>query len=784
MATLNLPKPVKTYAEEDILRPKVNGTSSNGNGGGKGHDGEDGQDQEMEFRPPRPSDNLKAGIIYPPKEIRAIVDKTAAAVNKSPTPSQLEQKIRDLQKTDPKFSFLNTDDPYHQYYRFMREKLLEDAEDQARGIQVATPVTGKKEEKKEESAYEPRAWEFKVDLPGVTAMDLDILRLTALFHARRGRSFLSSLSMREGRNYQFDFLRPTHSLYGYYNRMVESYQKIMQPPPGLIERLVKESVDSEIKWKTLDEALNRAEWERSRRKRQDEETAKREEEVKAFAAIDWQDFVVVETIEFTQNDMSLELPPPTSVDKLRSMSMAEKRMASMVMEETGAGPTGPTGLIPPAQQALEIQMAEEEAEEVRLQRLKAEQEQARAREVQRAAMQQKGVKIKTDYVPKGIQRQTEVLMSKCPNCGQLIPENELTEHIRIELLDPKWKEQKRVLDMRKAQSQQMQQGTDVSASLRNLAQARTDLFGDEIDEAERRRREEEEKQKRREREKIIWDGHTNSAQKTESTFQDKFTLDEQIKQMHTRIGVVERTDNGPGPQIGPGVLSLPVKEVEKQQADLPIIPNRTNLPPALAASLPKIGGGTAYEGSTISAEPTGPTTKEYYEPIIPSNSPLAPTSSTTINPTSGPSIHPSRLAAMSTTSTQPHGQIRQREEDVSQQQQQFKRPRIEKLPMGQYYSEIDWMSLHPEPISLSIQLPNMPEKPEWKLNGSIITISDLSVSTLVSTLRERIKRTVDAELPISRLKLDYGGKTLNNASTLASFNLDEGDLVVMSVRKK
>jgi hypothetical protein len=46
----------------------------------------------------------------------------------------------------------------------------------------------------------------------------DILRLTALFTARSGRKFTSDLAARESRNYQFDFLRPTHSLFGYFNR--------------------------------------------------------------------------------------------------------------------------------------------------------------------------------------------------------------------------------------------------------------------------------------------------------------------------------------------------------------------------------------------------------------------------------------------------------------------------------------------------------------------------------------------------------------------------------------
>jgi splicing factor 3A subunit 1 len=55
---------------------------------------------------------------------------------------------------------------------------------------------------------------------------------------------------------------------------------------------------------------------------------------------------------------------------------------------------------------------------------------------------------------------------------------------------------------------------------------------------------------------------------------------------------------------------------------------------------------------------------------------------------------------------------------------------------------------------------------------------------LVSTLRDRIVSLIGAQLPISRMRLDYGSKVLSNASTLASVNLDEGDMVALSIRKK
>ena len=96
---------------------------------------------------------------------------------KSPTPELLEDKIREHQKNDPKFSFLTAEDPYYQYYKYMLEKAREDAEDLAKGIVKqqaadAAAAAKKKEEEITTTATEPRAHEFRVDLPGVTAHDL------------------------------------------------------------------------------------------------------------------------------------------------------------------------------------------------------------------------------------------------------------------------------------------------------------------------------------------------------------------------------------------------------------------------------------------------------------------------------------------------------------------------------------------------------------------------------------------------------------------------------------
>jgi splicing factor 3A subunit 1 len=125
-------------------------------------------------------------------------------------------------------------------------------------------------------------------------------------------------------------------------------------------------------------------------------------------------------------------------------------------------------------------------------------------------------------------------MAICPNCQQSIPESEISEHIRIELLDPRWREQKQLLEQRKTQQALLTQNADVTGSLKQLANARTDLFGTAEEEEKRKQQEEEERAARRAKEAIIWDGHTASKASTLETFSSRFNLDEQIAAIHRK----------------------------------------------------------------------------------------------------------------------------------------------------------------------------------------------------------------------------------------------------------
>ncbi|KAJ9119070.1 hypothetical protein QFC22_003561 [Naganishia vaughanmartiniae] len=771
---------------------------------------------------------LLANIIYPSREIRSIIDKTAVHIAKSPLPQQLEDKIREHQKNDPKFSFLRDSDPFNRYYRYMIERVKEEGEEVvAQGAAVGMPSTGgveggdekardqaekereeiKQREQKRalEKLKEPEQWEFAVELPNVTQADLDILRLTALFVARRGRAFLTALSVKEGRNPQFDFLRPTHSLFGYFNRTVENYSRIINPPPSMLERLAKESQD---KWSVLSRARNRAAWEKVAQDKEAKRKAEKEEEAVAFASIDWDDFAVVQTIEFTSTDQTIDLPPPTTVQAMQMLNLNERRMAAMIVEENVQKAQQEQEQAP---QEEDVDMHEEsEDEETR----KEQAELDRARAIQAKALGQAGMKIKKDYVPRS-RKTAGVATTICPYCKQAIPETEISEHIRIELLDPKWKEQKQLLDQKKSQAAQLFQNADVSGSLKQLASARTDLFGTAEDEERRKKQEEEDRAARRAKETIVYDGHLASKTRTLDSFAKNFNLDGQIEAIHKKNQLLPRdASNTVGPQLG--------------------TPGPAAIPPVLAAGAATPGGSTAFSGSIISAGPSAPSAPAAMLPqyngaggympypdqpaFDPSmfgmpSMPAQGTPSTMMGtpgamglpprPMDGAGttgIHPSRLAAMGGAGAaspmgmppamgspmgmppQLAGQTRPFEADGQSGQGDAKRPRIEKLPGGQFYPESDWIRMHPDPITLSVRLPSIPDKPEWKLNGAIIEIPDMPVTYMVSTLRDRIVKIVDAPLPMSKMQLAYGNLNLKNQATLAATNLDDGDLIVLSMK--
>ncbi|RAL68342.1 hypothetical protein DID88_007073 [Monilinia fructigena] len=409
-----------------------------------------------EIKPPQ-------GVVLPPKEIKAILEKTAGYVARNGI--NFEDRIREKERTNPKFSFLSANDSYNAYYLWRLSEIKE-----GRGTAVAAGRAGEApvEAEKPKGPPEPPEFHFSARMPNISAQDLEVVRLTALFVAKNGRQFMTTLSQRETGNYQFDFLRPNHT------SGIDGEGGKMQQ-----ERIKELQANVDDKFHVLGRAKQRAEW----FKFQDEQKQKKEEEVEkeklSYAQIDWHDFVVVETVIFTEADDQTNLPPPTSLNELQFASLDQKAQMSinsthMRIEEAMPGDDGifdgsyaqqqynmapppvPQPSYQPQYQDPRQKTSEEEEEEERIR----ERTEARAR-AQQAQAEAKGgaapMRIKENYVPRAAARAAnKQQMALCPNCNQQIPYDELDAHMRIELLDPRWKEQKA-----KAESPPASQRSDI-----------------------------------------------------------------------------------------------------------------------------------------------------------------------------------------------------------------------------------------------------------------------------------------------------------------------------------
>ncbi|KAJ3106821.1 hypothetical protein HDU97_005533 [Phlyctochytrium planicorne] len=278
-----------------------------------------------------------APVIIPPPEIKAVAEKTAAYVAKNGV--NFEERIREDKKHDQKFCFLNPNDPYRPYYDLKVKEAKEGTGQQKKeeGDKVVFLFDTQAERKDCSDHLMQALSQEKASAPQSNQKlapkepPPDVVRLTALFVARNGLQFQTSLAQREQRNFQFDFLRPNHSLYSYYRSLVAQYVRVLQPPKPSMAKL-KEAADN--KFTVLERISSRIEYEEYLAEEKKKAAEEADQEKIAYALIDWHDFVVVETVEFVDADDILQLPPPISIMDLEGLTLTQKRNKSLFATDT------------------------------------------------------------------------------------------------------------------------------------------------------------------------------------------------------------------------------------------------------------------------------------------------------------------------------------------------------------------------------------------------------------------------------------------------------------------
>jgi len=138
---------------------------------------------ELDVKPP-------SNLVIPPPNVRETIAKTADFVARRGEShfNGLKQRVT----TDPSaannrnFVFVMEEDPYNAYFLWYLQQLKEG---HGRSVGSAKQVV----DNKPKGPPEPPRFRFSARMPNISAKDLEVLKLTALYTARVGENWLKDL---------------------------------------------------------------------------------------------------------------------------------------------------------------------------------------------------------------------------------------------------------------------------------------------------------------------------------------------------------------------------------------------------------------------------------------------------------------------------------------------------------------------------------------------------------------------------------------------------------------
>ncbi|OLY82442.1 putative splicing factor 3A subunit 1 [Smittium mucronatum] len=769
-------------------------------------------------------------IIFPPPEIKGIIDKTAEYVAQSGP--ILEQRVRETEKNNSKFSFLNPSDPYFAYYQnqlsdFKSGHTIQTKSDSDETLETSdsNPII----------PIEPEPFQFSYPYSILSAHDLDIIKTTAQFVAKNGRAFMTSIIQREQRNSQFDFLKPSHRLFPYFINLTEQYSKILLPPPSLLERL-NSNINNRA---SIMERINtRENYLKYYYAESEKQNLKHDKEKEEYYAIDWHSFVVVGTLEISDTDFSSELPPPLRLQDLYSMSLVDKSLNDIPKLQSSQSQNNvpanlSTSLIDDQESDVEMDEDDESEEDEDAAKAIVPKPDINDLPLKLPILDSSApMKIKTNYTPKLLVNKISNDFWVCPVCNEKVSVSEIDEHIRIETLDPKRKEQLQSYERKIRESNLVSSGTDIAKYLKKISTNRSDIFGDQISSQQTPDDQHESEEKRV---PIMWDGYTASAEETARRAAIGVSAEDQIAAIHRRKGLIaDPNAEKIGPQLAsPNILT----QVQSNQNEPPYqiqnqlsFSNNHILTTPLQNSAPNTSDLFYNSHPQYQAQPP-------IQPLVPEQNlsfqnlqnpyhnqvsnplyPNYPVYTENVQPTNSSDLSSHGISQIP-IKRELEGQETQKNTTNFEDLESSKRSRIDS---SENYSISDtaiqpsnssqiidpstglinmnhWIKLYPDEFDLSIKLSGIPSDllndPADLEKTHIIHVSP---DMLVSSVKTLISETIG--LPTGKQKLSVIsmytlqpppemftnsiGMTLKNPLSIASYNLTKGAFLSLTLRER
>jgi splicing factor 3A subunit 1 len=267
-------------------------------------------------------------------------------------------------------------------------------------------------------------------------------------------NLLQDLTMREWNNPIFRFCQPRHGHFAYFSALVDAYKQLLTDwstveTTSLLNKTKNntrfyemESMANNVH-QCLEKATYRAEYQRD----VEERLRHNENDISITTSnkINWHDFVVVETIDFAIDEVVANLPPPSSSSLLSSIPP----------------PLPPPQTTSAAPYIMNVKndsdMDDDDDDDGEM------------------------IRVVPTYTPKlsGADSKNAETIVIDPISGKSVAVKDMPEHMRIQLLDPKWAEERKKFQEKQKESN-LVGGDMVASNLQRFAQARGDQFGKKV----------------------------------------------------------------------------------------------------------------------------------------------------------------------------------------------------------------------------------------------------------------------------------------------------------------
>lgn len=376
-----------------------------------------------------------------------------------------------------------------------------------------------------------------------------------------------------------------------------------------------------------------------------------------------------------------------------------------------------------------------------------------------------------------------------PISGKMLPVSEVDQHMKVQLMDPRWRvEHKRFQD--KQRESGFAEGGSIADNLKQFARKREDIFGDKAKPpnaaALAAAQEAEEKRKA----EIIWDGDRSSIEE----------LKRQKAEAALRAGPPKSVTSvvSSGPTIGPMIpgmgtsapltLPPPVIMVNPNAAPMPPpIPMgissgpMMHVPPSMnmGMGMPGMGGMPMQPpppvlDHTMQQQPLiPPSMPSHFQPMPPPMQPPLPT------------MQPPPLPTMQQPPLPMHPPLPSSVQFVSAEADVYGQPgKRARNDDSMIVSAEEFASRYPHPITVFVSTPLDNTNPAWSLTGELVNVPSVSVTMSIKDLKEMVTSIIG--IPTSKFQLKATDSTtfFKDLQTLAELNLGDQARVDLSVKTR